>query len=536
MPKPNHKPKGEKVMSANPNAVPEYRNLPITVLVESATNPRRRFNEERLQELAASFQSQGILAPLLVRELEENKYEVIAGARRLRAAKLAALDTVPVRVVELSDAAAIESQCIENLQREDIHPLEEALGFRALLQLQDPGYSPAVIAARCGKSEAYIQGRIKLTELIPPIAEAFLADRIGVGHALLIAKLPAAQQQSAFAAAFRSMWTSDGNQQILIPVRELAAWIESNILLELASAPFSKQDETLVAEAGACTTCPKCTGFNTLLFSDVRKDSCTDPVCFRAKLDAHVAQTLEAKPKLVQISSSWTSREGAPLGRNRYVELEVKRNKPNGSAAKLSPAQKPCEKMSEAIVMDGGKRGQIVKVCSDPNCRIHHPDRPSPQKQERERAEERKRIEQDKLAITIRHRILAAVLAKVAAPLKKSDLLQVAQYVVAHLPYAQVQSMAKRHKVEADKNGASLESLLAKRIASYDEAGLCRTLLEITLLDSAYQRGSNGPNDPLRETAKRYRIDTAKIEKAVAEQAAAKQQKGKTATKKRAAA
>ena len=78
--------------------------------------------------------------------------------------------------------------------------------------------------------------------------------------------------------------------------------------------------------------------------------------------------------------------------------------------------------------------------------------------------------------------------------------------------------------------------LLAKRIASYDEAGLCRTLLEISLLDSAYQRVSNSPNDTLLETAKRYRIDTAKIEKAVANQAAAKQQKGKTATKKRAAA
>jgi len=539
MPKPNHKPKGEKVMSANPTAVPEYRNLPITALVESATNPRRRFNEERLQELAASFQSQGILAPLLVRELEESKYEVIAGARRLRAAKLAALDTVPVRVVALSDAAAIESQCIENLQREDIHPLEEALGFRALLELKDPGYSPATIAARCGKNEAYIQGRIKLTELIPPIAEAFLADRIGVGHALLIAKLPAAQQQAAFAAAFRSMWTSDGNQQVLIPVRELAAWIESNILLELASAPFSKQDETLVPEAGACTNCPKRTGFNTLLFSDVRKDSCTDPVCFRAKLDAHVAQTLETKPKLVQISSAWTSREGAPIGRNRYVELEVKRTKTNGSADKLSPAQKPCEKMSEAIVMDGGKRGQIVKVCSDPNCRVHHPDRPSPQKQERERAEERKRIEQEKLAITIRHRTLAAILCKVAAPLKKADLLQVAQYVLAHLPNAQVQTLAKRHKVEADKNGVSLESLLAKRLASYDEAGLCRTLLEIILLDSAYHRGSNGPNDPLLEAAKRYRIDTAKIEKAATQQVAAQQQKRqsrRTEVKKRAVA
>src|SRR5439155_26167433 len=105
-------------------------------------------------------------------------------------------------------------------------------------------------------------------------------------------------QQEALAAAFRSTWTSEGNTQLLIPVRELAAWIESNILLQLASVPFDKQNETLVPEAGSCGNCPKRTGFNKLLFADVRKDSCTDPQCFRAKIDAHVAKTLEAKPQL----------------------------------------------------------------------------------------------------------------------------------------------------------------------------------------------------------------------------------------------
>src|SRR6266705_5707741 len=106
---------------------------------------------------AASFKTQGILAPLLVRELEESKYEVVAGARRLRAAKLAELEKLPVRVVKLTDAEAIEAQCIENLQREDIHPLEEALGFKSLLELGEP-YNITHIAARSGKSEAYIQG------------------------------------------------------------------------------------------------------------------------------------------------------------------------------------------------------------------------------------------------------------------------------------------------------------------------------------------------------------------------------------------
>lgn len=185
----------------------EYRNVPVTALQESASNPRKRFDESSLNELAASFKTQGILAPLLVREVEESKYEVIAGARRLRAAKLAEIESVPVRLVKLTDAEAIEAQCVENLQREDIHPLEEALGFKSLLELGE-SYNIAHIAARAGKSEAYIYGRLKLADLIPPVAEAFLKDKVTIGHALLIAKLPAAQQQEAFAAAFRSMWTS----------------------------------------------------------------------------------------------------------------------------------------------------------------------------------------------------------------------------------------------------------------------------------------------------------------------------------------
>jgi type IV secretion system protein VirB10 len=107
---------------------------------------------------------------------------------------------------------------------------------------------------------------MRLTELTPSIAEAFLADRIGVGHALEIAKLPQDQQEKAFDAAFRAVWNSGKESRILLPVRELAAWIEQNILLSLDSVPFDKNDATLVPEAGSCVECPKRTGFNTLLF------------------------------------------------------------------------------------------------------------------------------------------------------------------------------------------------------------------------------------------------------------------------------
>jgi ParB family chromosome partitioning protein len=502
----------------------KYRDVPVAALIESPSNPRKRFDESSLNELAASFRSQGVLAPLLVRELDETNYEVIAGARRLRAAKLAELESVSVRVVKLSDSEAIEAQCVENLQREDIHPLEEALGFKSLLELGEP-YNIAHIAARAGKSEAYIYGRLRLAALIPPVAEAFLKDKITIGHALLIAKLPAAQQQEAFAAAFRGMWTTEGNTQVLIPVKELAAWIESNILLQLASVPFDKQDETLVPPAGSCVNSPKRTGFNKLLFADVRKDSCTDPQCFRAKVDAHIAKTMETKPELVQISSAWNTREGAPIGRNHYVELQIKKAKANGNLAKQPAFQKPCEKMADAIVMDGGNRGQVVKICPDPDCRVHHGDRPSPQQLQRDRAQERKRIEKEKIAITARHRILAAILERISVPLKKADLLAIAQHVLPSVPYNRLPLLAKRHKLEIEKSSTSPVELLAKHVSCFDESDLSRLLLEISLLESAYRSGWDADSDVLLSTARRYRIDPEKVQKAVAQEFADKQRK-----------
>ena len=185
------------------------------------------------------------------------------------------------------------------------------------------------------------------------------------------------------------------------------------------------------------------------------------------------------------------------MGRNRYVELEIKKTKPNGASTKLPPVQKPCDKMTEAIVTDGEKRGQLVKVCADPTCRVHHPNTPSPQQVERERAEERKRIEKEKLAITTRHRILATVLQRVLAPLKKADLLAVAHSLIGHLSYSQAPALAKRHKVEAKKESASAQELLAKQVGTYDEAELCKLLLEISLLDSAYQRSAASRDDVL---------------------------------------
>lgn len=164
----------------NTNTATEYRNLPLAALTESATNPRRIFEDCALKELAESIRSQGVLSPLLVRPLTDQSFEIVAGARRYRAAQMAEAPTVPVRIVNLTDAEALEAQLIENLQRRDVHPLEEAQGLKALLNLEDPKYSIEQVTAKVGKTPAYCAQRVRLTELAAPVVEAFYAEEIGV--------------------------------------------------------------------------------------------------------------------------------------------------------------------------------------------------------------------------------------------------------------------------------------------------------------------------------------------------------------------
>jgi ParB/RepB/Spo0J family partition protein len=239
-------------MQTQVNSATEYRNVSLSLLSESKTNPRRIFEDAALKELASTIRTQGVLSPLLVRPVTENGFEIVFGARRYRAAQIAEQDSVPVRIKQMTDAEVIEAQLIENLQRRDVHPMEEAQGFHALLSLDEPKYSIEQIAARTGKSPAYCAARLKLTELVPAVVDAFYRDEIGVGHALLLAKLQPDQQEHALTACFKEDWSAGGQKakRILLPVRSLQFWIETNILLVLKDAPFDKRDAQLVPAAG----------------------------------------------------------------------------------------------------------------------------------------------------------------------------------------------------------------------------------------------------------------------------------------------
>ena len=482
-----------------------------------------------IHELAPSFAAQWVLQPLLVRAVTDDKYEVIAGARRLRAAKLAALKDVPVRIVALSDSDCVVAQLIENIQREGVHPMEEAIAFNALLRLESPRYDIVTVAQKAGKSPAFVAQRQRLVELIPSIAEAFLANQIGVGHALEIAKLPQSQQEKAFDAAFRTVWNGGKDTRVVLPLRDFIVWIEQNILLSLDKVPFDKNDGTLVSEAGSCTDCPKRTGFNTLLFGEMgsQHDQCSDANCFNGKINRFVEKQVEAKPKLVQITTAHGIRgDGAVLPRNRYVALQL--TNPAKSKQPLSPYQKPCKHMAEAIVVDGAERGYSAKICAEPTCAVHFADRrtPDPAQLAKEREQRRKELEKRKLEITIRHRTLAEVLTKVGAPLDRADLVLIANAMLDRTEPLRRETLARRHKMvdgsTSEVTYPQVQKGLVRLLRQLDESGLSKLIVEIVLLGSV-ESVSQEETDVLIATARRHRVDVAKLRATVVAEFATKQ-------------
>jgi ParB family chromosome partitioning protein len=171
------------------------RDVPVDEIHTNPFQPRRWFREEALAELAASVREYGVLQPLLVRLDEQGGYELIAGERRLRASKLAGRATVPVILVEMSDQEVAEVGLIENLQREDLHFLEEAESYKQLLGFF--GLTAEKLAERLGKSASSVSGRLRLLKLEPAVRDAVVQSGISEKHAQALLKLGDAAAQLA---------------------------------------------------------------------------------------------------------------------------------------------------------------------------------------------------------------------------------------------------------------------------------------------------------------------------------------------------
>jgi ParB family chromosome partitioning protein len=171
------------------------RQIPLDRIVANPHQPRARFEEAELGELAASIDAHGVLQPIVVRGLPNGDYQLIAGERRVRAARLAGLSQIPAVVREPSEEEMVELALIENLQRTDLNPLEEAIGFRLLIERF--GMAHEAVAGRVGRSRAAVSNALRLLDLAPETQEALLDGQISEGHARALAGLTVPELQVA---------------------------------------------------------------------------------------------------------------------------------------------------------------------------------------------------------------------------------------------------------------------------------------------------------------------------------------------------
>ena len=162
-------------------AINPDRLVPIEFVGRNPRNPRRYFDESELQDLASSIRQHGIVQPVVVRTIADNRYEIIAGERRWRAAQLAGLTDIPVIIRDVDDRTALEIAIVENVQRSDLNPLEEAMGYELLIA--DHGYTQNDLGEIIGKSRSHVANSLRLLKLPEPVRDMLASGSLSAGHA-----------------------------------------------------------------------------------------------------------------------------------------------------------------------------------------------------------------------------------------------------------------------------------------------------------------------------------------------------------------
>ena len=187
--------RGLDALIAPPDGSGDARHIPLDRIVPNPHQPRARFEGQDQDVLAASISTHGVLQPVVVRGLANGDYQLIAGERRVRAARQAGLTQVPAVIRDPSEEQMIELALIENLQRTDLNPLEEAMGFRVLIERF--GLAHDAVASRIGRSRASVSNALRLLDLAPETQEALLEGKISEGHARALAGLTVTELQVA---------------------------------------------------------------------------------------------------------------------------------------------------------------------------------------------------------------------------------------------------------------------------------------------------------------------------------------------------
>lgn len=498
-------------------------------LYESPFNPRKTFTD--IEQLAADIKAQGrILQPLLVRPRITNPlrddlsdgYEIVFGHRRYRAAELAGLATAPCMVRALTDEQAKRAQISENLQRTDVHPIEEAEGYAALMA--EHGVTADQLVEQTSKSRSYIYGRLALLKACPHVRRACLAGEIGSEVALLLARLRTdkLQQKALGAINGKSYDLKDGGAKSYRSIREL---LREHFTLDLKSAIFDSADALLLPDAGACSTCPKRSanapefqdlagGYKTYWHQDRKGEAnlCTDPDCFAAKKTAHLrnqAAELEAKGKTVIDGNKARAAIGAD-GRVKGGYIEVAKVRAEIKKATTKPAtvtiQNPRDGKTVEVIKVADLQAAGVKVAAST-------DRGSSEEQRQREAAARKKREADAALKTEQNTaLLMRVRAAIAATERSAfDLRLVATVALAGVEWNDRDTLAALWGWEERRAD------LASNLATMSVPELTRLVMDCALVaDVRVTSYGNEQPTVLLAAARHYGIEPTPADSAAA--------------------
>lgn len=376
-------------------------------LVESPTNPKGdRFKGREFDEMVASVGQLGVLQPIIVRKVK-GKFEIVAGHRRVAAAKAAGLFAVPGIEMTLSDAEAKEVQIVENLQRQDVHPLDEAEGYRYMVA--DLGQRVEEVAKHVGKSERYVRERLGLTNLSPAAAKAYRAFKISTGAAILISKVEGATMQ------MRALREAEHCSE-----ERLRNFISDMMYADLGGRPWANDAKVseMLGER------PEESLFG--------KKATDDPVEYGRKMAAYIEHMVRtSKVRMVRISTSYGSpKMKGVLAKDLYKILPTARDRKDASE---------CIK---GIVAEGYNDIGKVHDISTAKADLRHSTAHKPTKAEMEKR--KKEREADLAAAKRVDDAIGKSLAKVKFPLSKGQLDTLLDIMLENTGGTQQQRMVKR--------------------------------------------------------------------------------------------
>jgi len=376
-----------------------------------------RVEGKEFDELVASIKEKGVLVPVLARAMEGKdkivKYEVIAGNRRLAAAKEAGLDEIPAQVVEMDEVEAREAQIVENLQRQDIHPLDEGELYRQLIEKSKPRYEAKDIALKVGKSETYIRQRLGLTNLSEKAKKAFREEKINISQAIVLCRLEDEKQQNDILKEAVD-YGRDAD--------DLKEMIERRVYNDLASKPWAKNAK-LAEMVGDSSQKPE------NLFGD--KTLGTDPVAYAKQMAAFIEIKIrEAQSKgekLLRIATNYgTPDMKGVLGRDQYRVVTSK--------------DKDVKEVVKGIVVEGEGKGRILKITTEKeevkSGSVYKPT-------DKEKAARKKEIEAKKKKEEKNIADFQEAIAKIKFPLSEKHLDALLDFVFNRCGFAYQQPAAK---------------------------------------------------------------------------------------------